>query len=305
LNGEVGSTSIAGLAPGASAWYSFGYTIPAAWVGGIYNYWAQPRNGTTVLSGWYGPQRFTIGFINSHFSGSTVPWLAVRGTWSNASGVYYYTGGTASQYSSASYSTSTFTNQDVTARFWDNGANTDFTCIAVRGTPGTLTAVGEWQHAYIFCYRRDGNYGVWKRVNHVWTALRGWTATGTIVQGSAWNLLRARAVGTSLSFWINGTLLYTVADSSLASGRTGIWTYGSGGMWTDYVLLNSGNAVPDEMAADDATSDASALSDAGISAAEQAQSDAANKAAGGDDPRLGVGASVASDQLPDRRPPPQ
>jgi hypothetical protein len=305
LNSEVGSTSVAGLASGAANWYSFNYTIPSAWVGGIYNYWAQGRNGATVLTSWYGPQRFTIGF-NSHFTGSTAPWLAVRGVWSNASGVYYYTGGIASQYSSASYSTSTFTNQDVSARFWDNGANTDFTCIAVRGTPGTLSASGEWQNAYIFCYRRDGNYGVWKRVNHVWTALRGWTATGTVVQGSAWNLLRARAVGTSLSFWINGTLLYSTSDSSLASGRTAIWTYGSGGMWTDYVTLNSGNAVPDEMAADDAASDASAVSEgAAVSAADQAQNDAANKAAGGDDPALGVGASVANDRLPDRQPPSQ
>lgn len=295
VNSEVGSTSIAGLASGASAWYPFGYTIPSAWVGGIYNYWAQPRNGTAILSSWAGPQRFTIGF-NSQFTNSNVPWLAVRGTWSNNSGAFYYTAGIASQWSSASYSTSTFTNQDVSARFWRNGDATA-SCIALRGTPGTMTAIGEWQHGYMFCYTRDGRYAVYKRVNHVWTAIQTYTATATVVQGSAWNLLRARAIGTSLAFWINGTLVWSGTDASLASGRTGIWQYGTGPLWIDYVTLNSGNAVPDE--ALDPSLEVAAAGDV-VSAEQQALNDAANLAVG--EPTGAAGAAGAHDRLPDREP---
>jgi hypothetical protein len=312
VNSEVGSTSVAGLASGAAAWRSFNYTIPGTWLGGIYNYWAQGRNGTTILTAWYGPQRFTIGF-NSQFSGSNVPWLAVRGTWSNNSSAFYYTAGIANQWSSASYSTRTFTNQDVSARFWRNGDATA-SCIALRGTPGTLTAIGEWQHGYMFCYTRDGRYAVWKRVNHVWTALQNYVATTRVVQGSAWNLLRARAVGTSLSFWINGFLVWSGSDSSLSGGRTAIWQYGTGPLWTDYVILNSGNAVPDPMADGPSAGAAiegpvaevaagAAMADEAVSAEQQVLNDAANRDVG--EPTGGAGASGASDRLPDRQPPPQ
>jgi hypothetical protein len=311
VNSEVGSTSVAGLASGAAAWYSFNYAIPSAWVGGIYNYWAQGRNGTTILTSWYGPQRFTIGF-NSQFSGSNVPWTAVRGTWTNTSGAFYYTAGIANQWSSASYSTSTFTNLDVSARFWRNG-DALASCIVLRGTPGTLTATGEWQHGYMFCYTRDGRYAVWKRVSHVWTALQNYVATGTVVQGSAWNLLRARAVGTSLAFWINGTLVWSGSDGSLGSGRVAIWQYGTGPLWTDYVTANSANAVPDSMA-DGSSADAAidgpvaelaagaAMADEAVSAEQQVLNDLANRDAG--EP-TGAAGAAANDRLPDRRPPPQ
>jgi hypothetical protein len=298
VNNEVGSTSIAGLAPGASQWYSFGYTIPSTWLGGIYNYWAQPRNGATILSGWYGPQRFTIGF-NSQFSGSNVPWTAVRGAWSNNSSAFYYTAGISNQWSSASYSTRTFTNLDVSARFWRNGTATA-SCIVVRGTPGTQTAIGEWQHGYMFCYTRDGRYAVYKRVNHVWTALQNYVATTRVVQGSAWNLLRARAVGTSLAFWINGFLVWSGSDGSLGSGRVAIWEFGTGPLWTDYVIANSGNAVPDELMSD-VSGDAQAAE--AVDAEQQALNDAANRDVG--EPTGAAGASEANDRLPDRQPPPQ
>jgi len=311
LNGEVGSTSVAGLAPNASAWYSFNYVIPAGWTGGIYSYWAQARNGATVLSPWAGPQRFTIGF-NTQFTGSNVPWVAVRGTWTNNSGAFYYTAGIASQWSSSSYSTSSFTNVDYSARFWRNG-DALASCLAIRGTPGTQTAIGEWQHGYMFCYTRDGRYAVWKRVNHVWTALQNYVATATVVQGSAWNLLRVRAVGTSMTFWINGTQVWTGNDSSLSSGRVALWMYGTGPLWIDYATLNSANAVPDEMAEAASSADAAldgppgesapaAMADeGGVSAEQQALNDAANKDVG--EPTGATGAS--GDRLPDRRPPSQ
>jgi hypothetical protein len=294
VNSEVGSASVAGLASGAANWYSFNYTIPSTWVGGLYGYQAQPRNGTTLLSGWYGPQWFTIGF-NSQFTRSNVPWLALRGTWTN-DGSHYTTSGIAGQYSTASYSTSRFSNQDVSARFWRSG-DAAATCIALRGTQGILAAAGEWEDGYLFCYTRDGRYGVLKRVNHVWTLLQNYVATAAVVQGSAWNLLRARAIGTSLAFWINGTLVWSGSDSSLSIGRTGIWLFGTGPLWTDYVTLNSGNAVPDEAL------DAAEAAGEAVSAEQQVLNDAAKRDEG--EPTGAAGASGANDRLPDRRPPPQ
>ena len=52
-----------------------------------------------------------------------------------------------------------------------------------------------------------------------------WTPSPTINQGEAWNTLRVEARGTSLSFYINGTLLWSGTDSSLSSGRVGLAMY--------------------------------------------------------------------------------
>lgn len=60
-NAWVGSASVAGLAPGASAWYFYDYVIPANAVRGVRNYRAQVwKAGTYAQSSLVGPQSFTV-----------------------------------------------------------------------------------------------------------------------------------------------------------------------------------------------------------------------------------------------------
>jgi Zn-dependent metalloprotease len=59
-NAWVGSTSVAGLAPGATAWYSFNWAIPATQAPGNYEYRAQVWTNTAAISALSGPQAFTL-----------------------------------------------------------------------------------------------------------------------------------------------------------------------------------------------------------------------------------------------------
>ena len=60
--GWVGSMSLAGLAPGAGAWYALPFPIPLQAYPGAWVYWARVRDSLTgeYLSNWRGPQAFTV-----------------------------------------------------------------------------------------------------------------------------------------------------------------------------------------------------------------------------------------------------
>lgn len=75
---------------------------------------------------------------------------------------------------------------------------------------------------YSFCIR-SSDYYLKKTVRGSTTTLQGWTDSGHITTG--WNTLKVRAVGSSLSFYINGALVKSLTDSSLSSGRIGVWGY--------------------------------------------------------------------------------
>jgi hypothetical protein len=254
LNDETGSVSVAGLAPGANAWYGLEYTIPSSWIGGLYGYWAQVRDDASTLTPRVGPQRFTLGFV-SRFNGSTAPWVAVSGTWSNASNDWFYTPGTLGLGTlSASYATTDFTNVEYRARLWQDTTYSQNTlsCLVIRGEPGTVTDV--WESGYEFCWEPENQVFI---VYFYQAHLRGLLAYGhstAINWGAAWNTLRVRAVGRQLTFWINGTELWAGRDSRLSSGRVGISKKGGGGLWVDDVVLTSGGVAPDanELSADTA-----------------------------------------------------
>jgi peptidyl-Asp metalloendopeptidase len=60
--GWVGSAALAGLAPGAGAWYAFTFEIPMNANPGEWVYWARAHDSVAgeYLSNWQGPQAFTV-----------------------------------------------------------------------------------------------------------------------------------------------------------------------------------------------------------------------------------------------------
>jgi subtilisin family serine protease len=61
FNSWVGSASVAGLAPGATAWYSYNWAIPGNQTPGNYEYRSQVwKTSSEPLSGVFGPQAFTV-----------------------------------------------------------------------------------------------------------------------------------------------------------------------------------------------------------------------------------------------------
>ncbi len=223
--------------------------VPALTLG-AHTFWIQGWNPGGLHGAWSAGRNFNIitaGF-NSQFNGSIAPWQVHSGVWSNASSLYFYTAGLDGTGSSASYPAS-FTALDYRARVWRYGSgSTNPTRLIIRGIPLPLGSTNMWAQGYMFQITRGGQYSVYKNLT---TALQGWTNSAAIVQGSAWNEMRVRAIGSSLFFYINNVLVWSGSDSSFTSGRVGVGMYrGAGttgnGLYVDYATLT----VPADMEAD-------------------------------------------------------
>ena len=162
--------------------------------------------------------------MDASFNSSAVGWVSHSGTWYVGS-QYLFTDGINGTWSSASY-TEDFDNFNYEVRMWRSGCDSCANHITFRGTPDPLSAAYNWYNEYKLQYTRDGRYSVYKRVaGGMATPIVSWTSSAVIAQGDAWNLLRVVADGTSLSFYINGTLLWSGTDASLSTGRAGVGMY--------------------------------------------------------------------------------
>jgi len=165
-----------------------------------------------------------VGF-NSQFNGSAPGWVVRPGApWTN-SGTTQYTGGVANKWSTFSYNQNfgNFTYQARVKRMdtagWSSG-------LRVRGTP-TFDAVNNQKNDYEFLYKVSGTtkyFSVWKTVAGVATALKGWTATNTVIPNS-WNTLKVTTWGNAMRFYINGTLVWAGSDSSFSTGQVALTMY--------------------------------------------------------------------------------
>jgi len=207
--------------------------------------WVWLMNGTTRISATLvATVPVDVGF-DSQFNGSSTGWVGHTGSWFIDSGQWYSALGVANSWTSAS-NTGTFSNVDYEARLFRIGS-VNSNSLWVRGTPDPLSGAGQWNNGYFFNYTTDGFYSVWKVVAGVESNLAPWASSSAIVQGSAWNTLRVVANGTSLSFYINGTLVWAGADSAFASGRAGVAYYSDASagnqLWVDYAVLTRGSYV--------------------------------------------------------------
>ena len=210
---------------------------------------------------------FTVSLsgFDSEFNGDATGWEVHSGTWWIQSNAWYTTQGLSGMWSSVSYAAD-FTNFDYRARLWRNGCDGCANNILIRGTPNPLSSDNDWYSAYAFQYTRNGSFSVWKGVAGTWTSLQNWASASAINQGSAWNTLRVVANGSSLYFYINGTLVWSGSDTSLSSGRVGIEMYSDGTsgdqLWVDWATLTTSVLAP--------------INDR-VSDEQQALNDAANK----------------------------
>ncbi len=161
--------------------------------------------------------------IYSDFNGSAVNWVSHTGDW-DVNDNYLYTYGVENSWSSESY-TANFEDFDYQVRMMRVGCATCANNIAFRGTPDPLDSQYLWHTSYLFQYRRDGRYSVWKIDSGSYQALIGSTYSGAINQGDAWNTLRVIAKGTRLAFYMNGTFLASLIDASFSGGRVGVMLY--------------------------------------------------------------------------------
>lgn len=185
-----------------------------------------------IFSPYGGAQDFHTSFNNEKGR-----WLPVNGTWS-LSDIQYKTYGLSDSSVSAYYDEN-FNNLTYMVRILRDGCINCAIRIIVRGTPTPLDSYKDWYRGYYFQYTNNGIYSVWKFVNGVSTAIKSWTSSSAINKpspyGDAWNVLRVIANGSSLSFYINGQLVWSGTDTSLTSGKVGIGMY-SDNAWNQLLV---------------------------------------------------------------------
>jgi hypothetical protein len=165
------------------------------------------------------------------------PWLVHSGTWSIVSAQQLHSQGMAGKFASVSHPTS-FSDLDYRVRLSRTGSKLgNPTYLMIRGNPNLLSD-GRWSQGYRFQISQNGQFAVLRNSN----TLQGWTATPALNQGSAWNELRVVAIGQNLSFYINGTLVWSGTDAKFASGRVGVGMYQAkrttgNGIYVDYATL--------------------------------------------------------------------
>jgi hypothetical protein len=202
-----------------------------------------PRGETVVLP--VVNNNTTVTGFNSQFTDATDGWIPQSGAWTVNSGAMG-TPGVPNHLSTASYWQS-FANLDFSARVARSGCSTCGNGVIVRGKVDPKHADSAWDSFYMFLYSNSGSATVLKSVNGgSLVALHPWTATPAIVPGG-YNTLRVVATGSNLSYYINGTLVWSGADTSLANGQIGfvMWrdSYSNSNWFdVDYAVLTGGTS---------------------------------------------------------------
>jgi C1A family cysteine protease len=187
-----------------------------AYVGGVWKTYSAYKNFTVAAP--------TAGF-DSQFNGTSTGWSAVKGAWSIYSSMYYRSTGLANLGASAKH-TGSYGNFTYQVRMKRTGTCTGCANrVIIRGNPASLSSTFWWQPSYVFQYSNDGMFSVYEMSSTgTSVALKSWTTSSAIVK-NGWNTLKVVASGTSLKFYINGTLVWSGTDSTLTTGTVGLGFY--------------------------------------------------------------------------------
>ncbi len=208
---------------------------------GTYDWWVLGYNAAGN-GPWSDGMSFTLastGGFDSQFNGDATNWTPYYGTWEIVSSQWYRVFGNNDYFVSSGYTGANYANFDVQTRVATTSPHLPY--FIVRGTPAPFNSIMDWNSAYLFGFDTNGFYDVEKIVNGSWQGIQPWTYTPSLVRDGGWNTLRVIASENYLYFYINGNLVWSGVDASLASGQIGfeLGTTPSYGLWVDWVTLNS------------------------------------------------------------------
>jgi hypothetical protein len=116
----------------------------------------------------------------------------------------------------------------VSARFQKGGgpAGGGYGIIVRDAGPGRRDGQSQEGHYYVLEAGDRGEFGIWRRNQDHWIELIPWTPTNAVRSGTASNELTVVATGQRLIFFINGTQVANVADTTLPEGGVGVFVGG-------------------------------------------------------------------------------
>jgi peptidyl-Asp metalloendopeptidase len=175
--------------------------------------------------------------FDSQFNGSAPGWQPRSGRWWIDGGQYYTTDGLATAWSSSSYEAD-LADLDYQVLLSRVGCDDCPHGILVRGSPAPLGSAYRWNSGYGFYIRRDGQYAVFRYDGGVSSVLQNYTPSPAILTGGSWNLLRIVASGPSLTFYVNGTPVWSGTDGLYPRGRVGLAAYRTAVATYDQLWVN-------------------------------------------------------------------
>jgi subtilisin family serine protease len=163
--------------------------------------------------------------FSSSFNGSMSGWARkAGGTWS-VNSTTMYTDGLTYYWSSAYRLNSIYGRFEYSARVKRENDTNFANYLIVRAGSSVLSSNSRWVPNYMFGYVNAGYFSIWKvdsAGNEV--ALYSWAESPAIIP-YGWNTLKVYGSGSTFKFYINGTLVGTVIDSTLTQGYVGVQMY--------------------------------------------------------------------------------
>ncbi len=111
-------------------------------------------------------------------------------------------------------------------------------CLAFRGEPGPTTI--KWYLFYV--WQNSQEWAVFKLEGSTPYYLRNYEYNSAIRKYPQWNTLKVVVSGTNFTFYINGTRVGSISDSSYSKGKVGVWTRDSGNVYVDNVSVSLSTA---------------------------------------------------------------
>ena len=162
----------------------------------------------------------------SQFNTNMNGWKVVGGQWGVVGGTALKTRGAQSILASVYYQNANFANLRYQVKLKRAGSDCS-DCnngIYIRGQVTPFSYGNQmWGKGYFFSIANNGYFTVLKYDNGQ-TELKGATYSAAIVPYS-WNTLRVDAIGSSLKYYINGTLVWSGTDTTHTIGKVGIAMY--------------------------------------------------------------------------------
>jgi hypothetical protein len=94
--------------------------------------------------------------------------------------------------------------------------------------PGPRDGINQGGRYYVLEAGDRGEFGIWRREGDHWIDLIPWTPSRAIRSGGATNELTVQAIGSQLTFLINGKHVASQVDAAHADGAVGIFVGGDG-----------------------------------------------------------------------------
>ncbi len=143
------------------------------------------------------------------------------GRWRATGSQYRMYGNGLNKYAKTYYSIGPYANFTLELYLYDLAGNLNDRAILFRSTDTSF------RNCYSFDIAVPGYYSVWKAVNENWYPIKGWTYHSAVRGAGNWNILKIVCSGSTMTFYINNTNVFSFSDASYSSGYFGMEFYDS------------------------------------------------------------------------------